>query len=167
MVKEVDSYLEEGFEVGIMCYTGMGLERDLYKAYYFLKKVSENGHEKAQFYLGTMYYQGLFVEQDFEQALYWFKKSADKRYLPALMILQFFNYSFNESKFVELFHELERKKETAGMVFLSYMYRSAIYVEYDREKAEDLLLECVFHLREGNEWKRCNLAERIVSHQGF
>jgi len=71
------------FNLGVMYYTGDGVEKDEVKAVEWFQKAADQGYPKAQYNLGLMYETGWIVMQDYYQAFKWFRKAAGKGYLLA------------------------------------------------------------------------------------
>ena len=63
--------------LGVMYYSGEGVEQDYARAAELYGKAAEQGHMYAQYNLGGMYYDGEGVEQDFARAAELFRKAAD------------------------------------------------------------------------------------------
>ncbi|CAB5199617.1 unnamed protein product [Rhizophagus irregularis] len=64
-----------------ICYTnGIGIEKNLEKAFYWYKKAAENGDKEAQFNLWVCYKEGIGVEKDEVKASYWYQKAVQQRF---------------------------------------------------------------------------------------
>ncbi|MBR4824785.1 MAG: sel1 repeat family protein [Spirochaetaceae bacterium] len=64
------------FMVGIMYYSGEGIEQNYEKAFRLLKDAAEQGVYDAYPIIGDMYYYGEYVEKNFEEATKWYGKAA-------------------------------------------------------------------------------------------
>ena len=64
--------------LGVMYYTGDGVERDYGRAVGYFRMAAGKGQSDAECFLGTMYYFGEGVERDPALALEFFRKSAAK-----------------------------------------------------------------------------------------
>ncbi len=65
--------------LGIKYENGIGVEKDLEKAWYFYEDSIINGADNAYF-LYRFYYRGECVEKNLWKALYWLKRAAEKGY---------------------------------------------------------------------------------------
>ena len=63
-------------QIGYAYLEGIGVEKDLVKAFEYTKKGAELGDRDAQYNIGTMYEDGVGVNSDIEQAKIWYKKAA-------------------------------------------------------------------------------------------
>ncbi|GBC20487.2 kinase-like domain-containing protein [Rhizophagus irregularis DAOM 181602=DAOM 197198] len=64
-----------------ICYTnGIGIEKNLEKAFYWYKKAAENGDKEAQFNLWVCYKEGIGVKKDEVKASYWYQKAVQQRF---------------------------------------------------------------------------------------
>ena len=62
------------YELGMMYYNAIGVERDYAQARSWFKKAAEGGNGTAFYYIGNMYYYGQGVDADKTRAtLYWQK----------------------------------------------------------------------------------------------
>ena len=66
------------YQLAWMYYSGIGVEQNFEKAFYWFQKSAEQGFALAQFKLAWMYQEGEGVEQNLEQAVYWYKKVAEQ-----------------------------------------------------------------------------------------
>ncbi|MDR2708725.1 MAG: sel1 repeat family protein [Elusimicrobiota bacterium] len=63
--------------LGGMYHSGMGVNEDSQKAFYWYEKAVEPGNARAQFSrLGDMYNDGIGVKQDSQKAFFWYEKAA-------------------------------------------------------------------------------------------
>ncbi|CAG8469559.1 14925_t:CDS:2 [Gigaspora margarita] len=77
------SDLERQIRYGMMLECGLGVDRDLTKAYLIYKKAANSGHALAQFKTGRFCEQGWGREQDLKEAFHWFKKAIEQKNLGA------------------------------------------------------------------------------------
>lgn len=64
-------------QVGYFYYEGLGVDRDLEKAFYWTKRAAEHGDWDAQSNLAELFYEpGVVVERDLEAAKNWYRKAA-------------------------------------------------------------------------------------------
>lgn len=62
--------------LGLLYQHGLGVERDIKTAIYWLEKAAEQDLKEAESYLGHLYLEGKFVEKDLEKAEKWLLKAA-------------------------------------------------------------------------------------------
>jgi len=73
------------FIVASSYYNGLGVDRDVEKAYHFAKIAAEYGHPGAQNLVGMINYEGTeSLEKNEEMALKWYRKAADANEAAAL-----------------------------------------------------------------------------------
>lgn len=80
------------YNLGVMYYTGEGVDQDYEQAFKWTRMAAEQGHINAQFNLGTLYYNGLgmrsslftrwplsliFQQSNFEEAVKWYGYAAE------------------------------------------------------------------------------------------
>ena len=63
--------------LGMLYQHGLGVEKDIKTAIYWLEKAAEQGLREAESYLGHLYLEGKFVEKDLEKAEKWLLKAAE------------------------------------------------------------------------------------------
>lgn len=63
-------------QVGYFYYEGLGVEKDLSKAFYWTERSANHGDRDGQCNLAWFYEEGIGVHVDMEKAKYWYKKSA-------------------------------------------------------------------------------------------
>lgn len=64
------------YDVGLMYANGLGVEKNLQHAVYWIQKAAEKGLSNAQYLLGTRYASGVGVGEDQFAALVWLQKAA-------------------------------------------------------------------------------------------
>jgi TPR repeat protein len=69
--------------------TGVGVQRDEYRAFELCKLAAKAGLLEAQFQLGLMYLQGEGVTENDDEARKWIWAAADRDYPQAKEVLQF------------------------------------------------------------------------------
>ena len=65
-------------ELSLLYYDGMGVEKNLELAFFWIQKSAEQGYAPAQHNLSRMYYNGEGIEKNLELAFYWIQKSAEQ-----------------------------------------------------------------------------------------
>jgi TPR repeat protein len=75
--------VEAQFNLGLMYYNGLGVDKDYAKAVEWYQKAADQGLAVAQFNLGTMYENGRGVAKDYTKAFEWYEKAADQGYAKA------------------------------------------------------------------------------------
>ena len=63
-------------QVGYFYLEGLGVEKDLPKAFYWTERAATHGDWDGQYNLGSFYEDGVGVAQDLEKAKYWYKAAA-------------------------------------------------------------------------------------------
>lgn len=63
-------------QIGYFYFEGLGIEKDLKKAFYWTNRAAEHGDRDGQFNLAWFYEEAIGVEKDIVKAKYWYKKSA-------------------------------------------------------------------------------------------
>ncbi len=64
------------YNLGILYYTGQGVEQDFVAAFKWTLAAAEQGHLAAQFNLASLYYDGQGIERDRDGAVAWFSRAA-------------------------------------------------------------------------------------------
>jgi TPR repeat protein len=83
-VLEVDPHHAKAmFNLGIIYYRGVSVEKDAVQSSYWYRKAAEQGMAEAQYNLGVNYFKGKGVEKDAVQAVYWYRKAAVQGYAVA------------------------------------------------------------------------------------
>ena len=95
--------LEEGTEqlyvttamvdVGLLYYSGYGVEQDYAKSLEWLSKAADLGNADAMNNIGHMYENGYGVEPDYEKALEWYEKAADLGHVEAMAEIGWIYYN--------------------------------------------------------------------------
>ena len=62
--------------LGMFYLNGLGVEKDLETAVYWLEKAAAQGLREAESYLGRLYLDGKFVKKDLDKAEHWLLKAA-------------------------------------------------------------------------------------------
>lgn len=77
-IAEETSYFLAECQVGFFYLDGLGVEKDLEKAFYWTYRGAIHGDRDAMCNLADIFYiEGLFVNKDMEKAIYWYKKAAE------------------------------------------------------------------------------------------
>ena len=63
-------------QVGYFYYDGLGVEKDLVKAFYWTRRLAQHGDRDGQFNLACFYEDGTGTDRDMEQARYWYARAA-------------------------------------------------------------------------------------------
>ena len=63
-------------QIGYFYYDGLGVEKDLGKAFYWTRRAAEHGDRDGQFNLAWFYEEGIGTCQDLEQAKHWYLQAA-------------------------------------------------------------------------------------------
>lgn len=70
--------------MGYFYLEGLGVEKNLGKAFYWTQRAAFHGDRDAQYNLGWFYETGTSVPQDMEQAVHWYQLAAQQRQKEAL-----------------------------------------------------------------------------------
>ncbi len=63
-------------QIGYFYMEGLGVEKDLEKAFYWTRRAAEHGDRDGQFNLGCFYEEGAGTERNMEQAARWYREAA-------------------------------------------------------------------------------------------
>lgn len=63
-------------QIGYFYWAGLGVDKDLEKAFYWTERSAIHGDRDAQFNLGKFYEEGTSCEVDLQNAIKWYKKAA-------------------------------------------------------------------------------------------
>lgn len=63
-------------QVGYFYLEGLGVEKDVLKAFYWTERAANHGDRDGQYNLAWFYEEGIGIEINIEKAQYWYKKSA-------------------------------------------------------------------------------------------
>ena len=63
-------------QVGYFYLEGLGVEKDLSKAFYWTQRAADHGDRDGQYNLASFYEEGIGVDTDMEKAKNWYKLSA-------------------------------------------------------------------------------------------
>ena len=72
---ELDYPLAE-CQIGYFYCEGLGVEKDLEKAFYWTRRAAEHGDRDGQFNLGCFYEEGTALARSMEQAALWYQRAA-------------------------------------------------------------------------------------------
>lgn len=70
--------LESQLILGVMYFTGEGVDTDFVKAAQWFERAAAQGDDQGYFYLGRMYRNGYGMERNIKKALYWLEKAAER-----------------------------------------------------------------------------------------
>ncbi|MDE6260595.1 MAG: sel1 repeat family protein [Oscillospiraceae bacterium] len=71
-------------QVGYFYYDGLGVEKDLPKAFEWTKRAAEHGDRDGQYNLAFFYEEGIGTEADLDMAKYWYQQAAEQNHDLAL-----------------------------------------------------------------------------------
>ena len=63
-------------QIGYFYYDGLGVKKDLDKAFYWTRRAAEHGDRDGQFNLGFFYEEGIGTVPDMKAAKYWYANAA-------------------------------------------------------------------------------------------
>ena len=64
------------YNLGILYFTGQGVDRDPEQAFKWTEKAAEQGHTNAQANLASLYFDGLGVDKDIAKGIEWSERAA-------------------------------------------------------------------------------------------
>lgn len=73
-----DGHAKSQFNLGLMYFRGLGVERDSYQARVWALKSARQGYVLAQYTIGAMYSSGQGFEKDAAEAAKWFQRAAEQ-----------------------------------------------------------------------------------------
>ncbi|CAI2180958.1 337_t:CDS:2 [Funneliformis geosporum] len=123
------------------CYeNGIGIKKDLKKAFDYYKKATGNGNKFAQFNVGMFYQNGWGVKEDLDKAFEFFEKSAKQDYIDAQSYLGFLykNGIGTQRSLKKAFHWYQRAAENGDEIAqynLGNFYRYGLGIESNKDKA--------------------------------
>lgn len=65
-------------QIGYFYLEGLGVQKDLAKAFYWTKRAADHGDRDGQYNLGLFYEDGIGVERDLGKAKIWYKAAAQQ-----------------------------------------------------------------------------------------
>ncbi len=76
----------EAMRLTAICYlTGIGVDKDLRKAWEWYGKSAALGNTESQYDIGTLYRDGIGTKQNFKESAYWFRKAASNGHSLAMV----------------------------------------------------------------------------------
>lgn len=75
------------YNLGILYFTGRGVEQNLESAFKWTESAALQGHVAAQFNLATLYYEGQGTPRDRDQAVVWFSSAGKAGHADAALAL--------------------------------------------------------------------------------
>ena len=63
-------------QVGYFYYEGLGVAKDMEKAFYWTQRAAKHGDRDGQYNLAEFYENGTGTERDMEKAKFWYKQAA-------------------------------------------------------------------------------------------
>jgi len=140
---------DDANKIANMYHLGMGVPRDMKKAFEFYQIAAELGNTDAQVDLGDMYYYGKETAQTYEKANYWYEKAAKNGNATAQMNL---GYAYLNGKGVEMNYVKARnwleiavkKGQPSAMYHLGTMYFNNNGVAENKELAVELFKNSCF-----------------------
>ena len=141
--------------LGVLYTDGLGVEKDLKKAFEYFNQAAAENDPVALDNLGNTYLLGLGIEKDYAKALELFSKSAEKGCVNALADLGFmysqgFGVKQDYKKAVEFFRKAADKGNAFGITALGDMYARGTGVPQDFRKAIKLFRQAAAYGVEGD-----------------
>jgi TPR repeat protein len=128
------------FNVGVMFFKGIGVERDYEEAHRWFLKSAKQGASNSQGFLGILYEQGLGVSRDLEESLRWYTLAVRQGNLEAQYNLgrMYYNGIGVEKNFKEAFiwyRKVAECNHAAALNQLGVMFEKGEGVSPDIERA--------------------------------
>ncbi|WP_313531667.1 caspase family protein [Shinella sp.] len=122
---------------------GLGVEKDVSKAFALYLHAAELGHMEDQGNVGYMYMQGQGVKQDYKQAMKWLAMAGDQNWAPALdkiglLYLNGFGTKADVAKALDFFQRGANLGDRNAMVNLATLYMQGNGVKQDNTIARDI-----------------------------
>lgn len=122
--------------LGILYFSGEGVQKDVNEGILWLKKSAEQGLVKEQVLLGTIYYEGKAISQDYDKALHYFRLASDKsnddaQYNLGFMIENGFGVPQNKEEAIALYRKSALLGNVKAQVRLGAKYALGIDVAQD------------------------------------
>ncbi|WP_421591585.1 caspase family protein [Shinella sp. M27] len=122
---------------------GLGVEKDVSKAFALYLHAAELGHMEDQGNVGYMYMQGQGVKQDYKQAMKWLAMAGDQNWAPALdkmglLYLNGFGTKADVAKALDFFQRGANLGDRNAMVNLATLYMQGNGVKQDNAIARDI-----------------------------
>lgn len=134
---------DDANKIAKMYHSGMGVSRDMKKAFEFYQIAAELGNTDAQVDLGDIYYYGKETAQSYEKANYWYEKAAKNGNATAQMNL---GYAYLNGEGVEMNYAKARnwleiavkQGQPSAMYHLGTIYFDGNGVAENKELAVEL-----------------------------
>lgn len=85
-LKEAEEGDSEGMRHLAICYQlGVGVDKDLEKAWEWYGRAAKNGNHEAQYDIGVLYRDGIGTERNHKESAYWFRKAASNGHAEAMV----------------------------------------------------------------------------------
>lgn len=127
------------YRIGKMFSYGLGVDKDLKKAFDWFRKSALQGNQYAEFSLGNAFYFGNGVEKDLKSALEWYEKSAQKGQPYA---------AFSAAKIYANGESCGQNSETAQKYYKSAL-SGFLKIEKDGQADDNLLYKLGFMFKNG------------------
>ena len=131
----VDEDAEMQLELGFRYFRGDGVEKDLKKGVYFVRKAAEQGYPRAEYFMAHLYSEGHGVEKDYKRHIYWMRKAAEHGYVVAQMALSFHYYKAKDHKQqIYWMRKAAEQGNADAQYFLAGMYLSGTHKDLNQAK---------------------------------
>lgn len=126
--------------LGLLYYTGCGVDADYKKAVEYLLLANEKGDKQAQVNLGELYSEGgPGIPQDYDQALYWYEKGIENepaRAYNGIAAINVMQGNKDEAiKYLEKAAELGHPQAQYNLGVMYHIGNFGVYID-DKEKAK-------------------------------
>jgi len=161
-------YLDGYHNMGNLYRKGLGVEKDVKKAFELYMYAAERGHPEDQSNIGYMYMRGEGVEVDYKQAMVWLSKATAQNWATAydkigLLYLNGWGVKKDAVRAFEAFGKGANLGNAPSMVNYANCYKEGVGTEQDFKKAYRLYAQAA-HL--GNSAAYSNLGYLSLAGQG-
>ncbi|MDH6306367.1 TPR repeat protein [Parabacteroides sp. PF5-5] len=132
--------------MGLMYYSGIGVQKDIQKAYDHFYKSAQQGNVDAKVMIGEIFYYGHLGSQDYQKAFTLYTQAASEDNASAqnkLGLMYYFGrgVTANYETAAEWFEKSVRQGEGSSKYYLGYMYLKGLGVNKNISKGIELLNE--------------------------
>ncbi|RIA80754.1 kinase-like domain-containing protein [Glomus cerebriforme] len=128
------------YDLGLRYENGIGIEKDVFKAFQCFKKAADNGSDEAQYKLGEFLEYGIGTEKNTTRAFYWYERAASKENKDAQYILGYcyengIGIEKNKTKASRWFHKAAENNIKNAQYNLGLYYINGSCIVKDKAKA--------------------------------
>jgi TPR repeat protein len=129
-------------ELGRLYVDGIGVERDLHKAFELLQKGARGGNDSARLYVGYALLTGTGTQADVAKARYWLQEAADAGHVDALVQLgRSYRAPYADppdvKKAIDIYQSAVERGSVDALIALGYVYLGGEAGAPDRPRATE------------------------------